>query len=331
VKRKAHLSLRVLASVVALVLLLAAACGDDGGGDGGDSAGDSESQSESGTVTVEHQYGTTEVPTRPQRIVSLDTQWTDVLLALDATPVGYLSDASVEGGILPWQGDRLADATAVEATDALPYEEIAGLRPDLIVVTYLAQDEGDYETLSDIAPTIPLLSGNQVDSWQDMASVAGSFLGAAAAPEALVDEIDGEVNALADELPGLEGKTFALANFVPGDAIYVVADPEDGANRLFAQLGLEITPTILDVADDVSGRVELSLEQSSLLDGDLLVLFTNGAEARDMAGYEQLPAVRSGAVAVLDYAAVVGLNTPSPLSVPYSLERIRPALEAAAA
>jgi iron complex transport system substrate-binding protein len=50
-----------------------------------------------------------------------------------------------------------------------------------------------------------------------------------------------------------------------------------------------------------------------------------------MAGYDQLPAVRSGAVAVLDYAAVVGLNTPSPLSVPYSLERIRPALEAAAA
>ena len=37
-----------------------------------------------------------------------------------------------------------------------------------------------------------------------------------------------------------------------------------------------------------------------------------------------------GAVADLDYVEVLGLNTPSPLSLPYSLERIRPALEAAA-
>jgi iron complex transport system substrate-binding protein len=40
--------------------------------------------------------------------------------------------------------------------------------------------------------------------------------------------------------------------------------------------------------------------------------------------------VRDGAVAVLDLAAVSGLNTPTPLSIPYSLEQIRPALEAAA-
>jgi iron complex transport system substrate-binding protein len=43
-----------------------------------------------------------------------------------------------------------------------------------------------------------------------------------------------------------------------------------------------------------------------------------------------LPAVVDGAVAEVEYAPVVGLNTPSPLSIPYSLETVRPALEAAA-
>jgi iron complex transport system substrate-binding protein len=40
--------------------------------------------------------------------------------------------------------------------------------------------------------------------------------------------------------------------------------------------------------------------------------------------------VHAGAVAVHDLPAVTGLNTPTPLSIPYSLERIRPALDAAA-
>jgi iron complex transport system substrate-binding protein len=312
----------LVAVVVALAVLAAAGCGS-----GDDSSG---AEGEADTVSVEHSYGTTEVPVRPERIVALDTQWTDVLLALDTPPVGYLSEANVEGE-LPWRGDRLDGITSIEATDSLPYEQIAELQPDLILVTYLATERADYETLSDIAPTVSTLSANQVDSWQDMARTAGTFLDATDEAEAVIDEVDGSVGAVADELPGLDGKTFALVNFVPGDAFYVVADPEDGANVVFAQLGLELPRRLLDAADDVSGRVELSLEQASLLDADVLVLFTNGAEPTEIAGYNQLPAVTGGAVAVLDLAEVIGLNTPTPLSVPYSLDLIRPALEAAAA
>jgi iron complex transport system substrate-binding protein len=307
-------------ALAALVVLVSAGCGGSG-----DSAGGAGSE----TVSVEHRYGTTDVPVRPERVVSLDTQWTDVLLALDAPPVAYLGDPNLDGDF-PWHGDRLSDATRLDATDALPYEQIAAERPDLIVVTFFAEDRADYERLSEIAPTIPILSENQVDSWQDIARTAATVLDAADDAETLIAEVDGTVTAVAEELPGLDGKTFALVNFVPGDAFYVVADPDDGANVVFAQLGLDLSPTILDVAADEPGRVELSLEQASLLDADVLVLFTNGADPTEVPGYDQLPAVTDGAVAVLDYAEVVGLNTPTPLSVPYSLELIRPALDAAA-
>jgi ABC-type Fe3+-hydroxamate transport system substrate-binding protein len=308
--------------LVSLAMLAAVGCGGSGG-DSGDSAGDA------GTISVEHSYGETEVPVRPERIVSLDTQWTDVLLALDTRPVGYLADPNVEGD-LPWRGDRLDGVTPIEAADSLPYEQIAELQPDLILVTYLAAEQADYDTLSDLAPTIASLSTNQVDSWQDMARTAGTFLDKPVEAETVIEDVDGAVREVADELPSLDGKTFALVNFVPGDAFHVVADPDDGANVVFAQLGLELPQRLLDAADGVSGRVELSLEQASLLDADVLVLFTNGGDPADIAGYDELPAVTSGAVSVLDYAEVVGLNTPTPLSVPYSLDLIRPALEAAA-
>jgi iron complex transport system substrate-binding protein len=78
------------------------------------------------------------------------------------------------------------------------------------------------------------------------------------------------------------------------------------------------------------GRAEFSLEQAGLLSSDLLVVFSDDGVPTDLVGYDQLPAVTSGAVSEIGYDAVVGLNTPTPLSIPYSLVVVRPALEAAA-
>ena len=49
-------------------------------------------------MTIEHRYGDDRVPVDPERIVSLDVQWTDVLAALDAPPVGYIRDPNTEDG-----------------------------------------------------------------------------------------------------------------------------------------------------------------------------------------------------------------------------------------
>ncbi|MET0908525.1 MAG: ABC transporter substrate-binding protein [Ilumatobacteraceae bacterium] len=281
-------------------------------------------------LTIEHRYGSTTLDAPPQTIVSLDTQWTDVLVALDAPLAAAALDPSVEGGVFPWQEGVPADVERIPVTNTIPYEAIAALQPDLIVITYYATSEADYELLSAIAPTIPLLGDEEVDTWQAIAEVAGQIVGD---PQAATDLIADAEQLSADvlaELPGLEGKTYALANYVPGDAIYVVADPDDGASAFFSQIGMTIDPDLLAIADGASGRVTLSLEQIGLLDADMLVLLTNGADPADIPGYDQLPAVQSGAVAILDIPDVSGLNTPTPLSVPYSLERIRAALEAVA-
>jgi ABC-type Fe3+-hydroxamate transport system substrate-binding protein len=314
-------------ALFALAALSLAACGD-GSSDGDDAAGAGEA---TGAVTVDHAYGTTTIDGTPERVVSVNTQWTDVLVALDAPLVGAALDPTVDTGRYPWQDVIPSTVEPITVTDAIPYEDIAALRPDLIVVSWAAETESDYDRLSEIAPTIPLLAEDlQVDPWQDMATVAGEILGKADEAAALVADVDGLSDSILAEMPGLEGRTYALANYVPGDKIYVVADPEDGSSLVFSQLGLQIDPDLLALADGASGRMELSLERVDELDADLLFLLTNGADPAEIPGYDQLPAVQDGAVVVLDMATAVGLNTPTPLSLPYSLDQVRPALEAAA-
>lgn len=317
-----------LAVLAALVVVLAS-CSSSDDGDASASSSTTGASGDFAPVTVAHKFGETAIDTRPERIVTLDTQWTDVLLAMDEVPVGYLEDPNAPEGF-PWRGDQLADSTPIEATDAIPVEQVAALDPDLIVTSWQVEDQAVYDQLSQIAPTVTLLSDRQVDRWQDMIAVAGQVLGDSARADQVVADVEAQVAATAEAHPGLQGKTFVLANYVPGDNIYVVADPEDGSTALFEELGMSIAPTILEAADDVTGRATLSLENISLLDGDLLVMLPNGADPASIPGYDQLPAVQSGAVVLMDFADVVGLNTPTPLSIPYELELLEPALTTAA-
>ena len=322
--------LTVAVTIAIAIALGVAACG---GGDEPTSGADASAGDDAaGSVTIDHLYGSTTLAGVPERIVSLDSQWTDVLVALDAPPAAAALDPVATEGRFPWQDDMPDSVEPIPVDDnAIPYEAVAAARPDLIVITYFAPDQEAYDRLSEIAPTIPLLGDEQVDPWQDIATAAGQILHDEDGAAALIDDATEAAAAVRAELPGLEGKTYALANYVPGDAIYVVADPDDGASRFFAELGLQIDPDLLEIADGEAGRVALSLEQIDQLDADLLLMLTNGAETSEITGYDSLPAVQSGAVALLDVEDVTGLNTPSPLSVPYALERIRPALEAAAA
>jgi iron complex transport system substrate-binding protein len=323
-----------LVALLAVSLVPLVACGDDGGAS--PAAGESSASADNaaagapGPVTVEHRYGTTTLDETPQRIVSLDTQWTDVLVALDAPLIAAAEDPTVDGGRFPWQDAMPSSVETIPVGNAIPYEAVAALQPDLVVVSYFATDAATYDLLTEIAPTIPLLGDEEVNAWQDVADVAGDVLGLPDRADALVAEAEQRSADVLAELPGLRGHTYALASYVPGDAIYVVADPDDGASTFFAQLGLEIDPDLLALADGAAGRATLSLERLDELDADLLLLLTNGADPSEIPGYDLLPAVRDGAVAILDVAAVSGFNTPTPLSIPYSLDLIRPALEAAA-
>ncbi|OHV48684.1 hypothetical protein BCD48_14655 [Pseudofrankia sp. BMG5.36] len=318
---------RMVLALVAAVLLAgtAAACGSDDD-DQAPAASATPSQTLSTPVTVQHVYGSTTIKTIPKRVVTLDLQWTDVMLAMGVQPIAYAVDPGMPASGVPWE-KLPADATKISVTDGLPVEKILALHPDLVVAAYAIQDEETYKLLSASVPTIAGPPGDAVPAWQDLTHTAGQFLNDTAKADKVIADADAPVKAAAAELPQLKGKTFALAQYIVGDSMYIVGDPKDGSSLFFEEFGMKLYQPVLDEAAKTGEtRVNVSTERADLLRADLLAFLINGGDESDLGdipGFDQLP----GTVAVLDYATIVGLNTPSPLSIPYSLDKLRPYLD----
>ncbi len=318
----------VAVAALGTMTVLVASCGEDAAADSADR-----------TTAVEHTYGTTTVDGTPTRIVAGTSQWVDALLEFGVQPVASHSGAERgdERGLFPWQSDVAADAVELEASAAtmsLPVEQIAAQNPDLSLGSYAVTTRSDFDKLSQIAPTVPALGDAQVDEWENQVTVLGEILGRQDRANEIITEANADIDALADRLPGLQGKTAALAQYMfSTNQIIVVADPDDGASSVFERLGMSVPGALVDEAGATGGRLTLSPERVDALTADLVVMLPNGGTAEQLnalPGFADLPAVREGGLAVVDYPTVVGFNTPSATSVLYSLDRITPQLEAVA-
>lgn len=317
---------KVVTTVLAGAVLLVAGCGQG-----------SEVDASNRTTTVEHVYGSTNVEGVPTRIVAGTGQWLDALLAFGVQPVAYHSggERGDDRGLFPWQTGVADSAVEIETPammTSLPVEKIAAQTPDLILASYAVSMQSDYDKLSRIAPTLPALSDAQVDSWEEQVTALGDILGQPDRAKEIIAETNGTVDALADRLPGLQGRTAVLSQYIfASGQLIVVADPDDGASGVFERLGMSVPGQLVDEAGATGGRLTLSPERVDALTADLVVVLPNGGTAEQLSalpGFADLPAVRGGGLAVVDYPTVVGFNTPSATSVLYALERITPQLEA---
>ena len=337
--------LTIGAAVTALTLLLTS-CGGSGddtssatstteAGSSTESTGDGATDGEAdanGTITIEHAWGSTDVVGTPERIVSLDPSFTDALLAVGVTPVGYVtSDILIEGGILPWQ-EGLEGVEQIQF-NGISYDnqDVFNLDPDLIVGSYSIEDQERFDALSSIAPTIGAVDPDrEVQRWQDLVMLAGRVTRQDDLAAQVIADTATDLADRAADLPGLDGKTYTFVNYVPGDALYVVADPDDGAAEVFAALGMSINPKALEAADGATGRAKFSLEQVDLLEADMIIVLANGGDPNDLIGWSALTAVGNDAVVEVDMVEATALNQPTSLSLPWVLDQIGGTLEKAA-
>jgi len=239
-----------------------------------------------------------------------------------------------ERGLYPWESEvddsavELDRASMTQVGASLPEEQIAGFAPDLILGSFAVADQEDFDRISKIAPTVAALGDVQVDPWESQVEVLGRILGEEDRAAEIIANTNGTVDGLADRLPALSGKTAVLSQFVFATGqLVVVADPDDGASAVFRRLGLTLPPTLVEEAGATGGRLTLSPERVDALNADLVVMLPNGGTRDDLMrlpGFAQLPSVQPGGLAVEDYATVVGFNTPSSLSLQYSLGLITP-------
>ena len=106
--------------------------------------------------------------------------------------------------VWPWAQDELGSATpAVLPSTDLNFEQIASLKPDLIVGVWSGIPVEDYELLSAIAPTVaqPDAYDDYGTPWQEQTRILGAATGRTAEAEAVVADVEGISSAPAMPIP----------------------------------------------------------------------------------------------------------------------------------
>jgi iron complex transport system substrate-binding protein len=324
------------ALVLVVLALVAAACGGDddtGQADPGDAAAASDG---SFPVTVDHAFGSTTIDEAPARVVSVGYTEQDTLLALGITPIAvtdWYGDQPF--ATWPWAQDELGDAEpeVLSLADGFQYERIAALDPDLIVGVNAGMDQGVYDRLAEIAPTVAHPEGAEAyfSRWDEQALLIGRAVGKEAEAQALVDDIDAQFVEAAAAHPEFAGKqiVFLQNAFYDGEAI---AYPDGLSTAFLTDLGFTIPAELAPFDRDGEGaQAFIPLEQLSVLDvADVLLWATESPEDRTNleteAVYRNLQEVKDGRLVFTDGVTAGAIYFTSVLSLPFVLEHLVPAL-----
>ena len=319
-----------------IVLLLLVGCGSDPE----PAADDTAAASADGAfpATVEHKFGTTTVPSKPERIVVVGLTEQDTVLALGYKPIAtteWYGDQPY--AVWPWAREALGDAkpTVLSAVDGFQFEKIAALRPDLIIGVNSGMKREDYDKFSRLAPTVPAgkESTEYFSPWDQQVELIAAALGKPEEGRALVQSIKDDYAEAAAAHPEFAGKTvtFSQNGFYDG-LIYVYPD---GLNTDFlTMLGFTINPKLTPLIERTGEQVAVSAERMGVLDADVIVFATEKpsdvAALKKVPTFDRIPAVADNRAVYTDETLAGAIYFISPLSLPYVLERLTPQLEAAA-
>ncbi|MGC5583458.1 ABC transporter substrate-binding protein [Ornithinimicrobium sp. W1665] len=324
-----------------------AASGDAGATSTGD-AGTASGGEDSGTfpVTVDHAFGSTEIPQDPQRVVTVG--WTDheVMAALGEVPVGAvkINWGGNEAGSTDWFDEAVtelghdpAEITRYDDSDGIPVDEIAAMEPDLVIGSNSGMSQEDYDRLARIAPTVAYPETAWATPWRESVELVGKAIGRPEQAQEAVAETEAELAAAREEHPELEDTSFAWGWFSPTDTstigLYNVIDLRP---QFLTELGMVNATVVEEMSGNENFSANLSAEQADTLDADVFIFYSDGGFTADMLLEDpllsQIPAMASGAyVEAGEPQDVVGMSSPTPLSIPVALDRFVPQVAEAAA
>lgn len=267
------------------------------------------------TRTIEHTFGTTEIPANPQRVIALGEEGMLAdLLDAGITPVASIVNLPehLPAFIDP---EEVADVQLFSSSTNVSVERLAALEPDLIIGTGFFIDQIGYETLSHMAPTIAVGGSNEIENY-------GQTLTALGMPEQAASDLaafDAAVAAARNQLGN--GVTASVVVIYPGNSVAVLVDRPRTVPWLLRELGVTLHPDGSEDGLSVrTGRAFISLERLDLLSGEhLFLLQSDGVEGETESVAEisanplwlQIPAVQAGNVSVLDrlgYPGFRGVN-----------------------
>lgn len=214
-------------------------------------------------VTIKHLKGEMILKDVPKKIVVLDVQFADQMIALGVKPTGSVI-AETDNGLPPYLGDKMNNIPLLGTYLEPNMEGIIALDPDLIIAT--DAHNKIYDNLVKIAPTIVL---QRTEDWQSVLLKFGQILNKPQEAQQLVDGYKQKVSDLKTVLANkMKGQTVALIR--PRDKMIRLQTTAHRTSQiLYNDLGLT-PPQMANNAKDTS--VMISLESLPELTADHMFL-----------------------------------------------------------
>lgn len=330
-------------SALSLTALTACRASDDASSSATSGAGAGGAESGAFPVTIKHKFGSTTIDREPKRIVLVGLVEQDMLLALGIRPVAtsaWLKGAKDE--IYPWARPALGKHKAPKVlpqSDGIPVEQVAALKPDLILGNYAGVTAAEYKRLTKIAPTVaqPKEYLDYGVSWDVNALVVAKAVGKPAEGKRIVDKVRKQLSDARKKHADFSGKTAVVLTTYDGVYLY---GPQDPRSRLLADLGFVFPKKFENVGDGKEFGGQVSPERTRELDFDAVIwLSTEKQTAKGTGGlWKQTNAQQQGRSIYIPSETKIGtLKTTyssafsflTPLSIPYLLDSLVPQLAAA--
>lgn len=251
---------------------------------------------------VQHEFGETQICGQPKRIIVLDPPSLDMLLSLGIQPVGLAGiklgteqavigspqlGEPVEG--VKYFGDRLTSQPVYVGIHQSPsLEFMLKLKPDLILGRYT--NETQYETLSKIAPVLPLTK--DLVEWQQDFLVLAEVVNQRQLANRVIEQYNQTVVKAKTESAAASQNVEILLIDARGSNNFSVLTNQNYMGALLEDIGFDIVAPKLPTSS--VGIIPVSLEAISQLDTDIIMVAVRGGmteQAKQQ--WEQNPILKS--------------------------------------
>ncbi len=285
----------------------------------------------SGSVTINHLFGQTVIKEPPKRVVSAGYTEQDDLLALGVVPIAVTNWFGGQPfAVWPWAQPKLGGAQPVvlNLDNGIPVDQIAGLKPDLIVAINAGVDADTYQQLSAIAPTVPQADGDAFfEPWKDQATTVGQAVFQADRMKSLIGAVDQAFASVSQKNPQWTGKKALLmqGTFWQGT---VTATLGGWRTDFLNEMGLVIADSIRPFGSDHRAVIPRDQIKAVLDSADVVIWTTESPDdqkallADPEVAASQATAQNRHIFTTKDQAGAIAFS--SPLSYPLVADQLPP-------
>lgn len=289
------------------------------------------------SVTVKHVFGETTVAAPPKRVVSAGFTEQDDLLAVGVVPIAvtnWFGDQPF--GVWPWAQPKLGGARPVvlNLDNGIQVDQIAALKPDLIVAVNAGLDADTYQKLTAIAPTIAQSDGDAFfEPWKDQATAVATAVFQADRMKQLITDVDNTFADVAKNNSAFKDKKAVLlaGRFYAGTLTATIGG---WRTEFLTEMGFRIPDGMSGFAVD-DGRAAIPRDKlGEALDSADVLIWSTESDA-DQAALLADPAVAALAATKENRNVFTGKDLAgaiafaSPLSYPVVAEQLPPLISRA--